>query len=325
MDRKGNHSSVTAFIFIKGEFEMRRNLITLVVVALSLVVFIKPALAQGPSSNSKTSSRMLYHNGPVRTGIQNVYFIFYGCWGNPACGPGSDPTTMLIPEIFVVEIGNTPYIGINNTYTNGSGQPASASLIYAGNVIDNSYRHGNDLTKSDIEAIISDHISDPGQADLPADTQGIYVIIATADISSNATGFCSPGAPPFHSYYDPFRSAYIPYIFLGNPNRCRTIAGAPFFSPGGTGLLTPNSNFAGDAIVLNLAHALNGLLTDPYDTGWYDRYGLENADKCSGTLGQTFTSANGASANFRNGGYDFLIEQNWVNGRKGYCSMSYSP
>jgi hypothetical protein len=265
---------------------------------------------------------MAYHNGPVRTGVQNMYFIFYGCWGMPSCTSiQGDPMTMNIVNDFSATIGNTPYMAINQTYTDSNGRPASQSVIYAGEVIDNSYRHGSELTKSDIEAIISDHISDPGQADLPADPQGIYVIIATADIASNDTGFCSPNAPPFHSYYDPFRSAYIPYIFLGNPNRCRTVAGAPFFSVGGTGVLTPNGDFAGDAIVLNLAHALNGVLTDPYDTGWYDRYGLENADKCTGVLGQTFTAANGARANTHFGYRDYLIEQNWVNDRKGRCAF----
>jgi hypothetical protein len=98
-------------------------------------------------------------------------------------------------------------------------------------------------------------------------------------------------------------------------NRCKTIAGAPF------GPITPNGNFAGDAMVTNLTHALNGLLTNPFGNGWYDRYGFENADKCSGTFGQTYTTANGARANIRLGSRDFLIEQNWVNNRKGFCAM----
>jgi len=268
---------------------------------------------------------MIYHNGQVRRGVQNMYFIFYGCWGTPACGAqGGDQATMTVLNEFSALIGNSPYLSINNTYTDSTGQPATATIVAAGGVVDNSYSHGADLTASDIAAILNDHIGDPGgQVDLPPDTQGIYVIVASADIASNETGFCSPGAPPYHDFYYIFNSVPIPYIFLGNPNRCQTVAGAPFFSAGGTGLLTPNGNFAGDALVLNLTHALNGLLTDPYGTGWYDRYGLENADKCTGTLGQTFTAANGARANLRlAAGHDFLVEQNWVNDRKGRCAMA---
>ena len=302
---------------------MKRNLlIILALFTVGLAAFEIPTPAQGPSGSVKTTSRMLYHNGPVRTGPQNVYFIFYGCWRNALCAPngGADQATMDIPQIFTATIGNTPYMSINNTYTDASGQPASGSLVYGGNVVDNSYRHGNDLTKTDIEAMLYEHIGDLSQADLPADLQGIYVIVSTADIASNGTGFCSPGAPPFHSYFYLFGTP-IPYIFLGNPNRCRTIAGGQYFTTNANGYVTPNGNFAGDAMTLNLAHAFNGLLADPYLNGWYDRYGLENADKCTGTFGQTYTTSNGARANFSSGGYDYLIEQNWVNDRKGRCAL----
>jgi len=212
---------------------------------------------------------MLYHDGPVRTGVQNVYFIFYGCWNNPICGPLDDPAVVNIVSEFTAMVGTSPYMAINSTYTDSAGNPASP-LVYAGMVFDSSYAHGDVLTKADIEAIISDQIL---SFRLPSDPQGIYIVATSADIASNDTGFCIPGAPPFHSY------CYIagmptPYVFLGHPSRCPTVAGAAF-----VGQPTPNGSFAGDAMVANLAHALNGLLTDPFDTGWFDRYGLENADK----------------------------------------------
>jgi hypothetical protein len=111
---------------------------------------------------------------------------------------------------------------------------------------------------------------------------------------------------------------HTPYIFLGNPNRCPSVAGANYYSPSG---ITPNGNYAGDVLVNNLAHAMNGVLTNPFGTGWYDRYGLENADKCTGFYGTTYTTSNGAWANIRLGQRDFLLEENWVNDRKGRCAM----
>src|SRR5262249_9090431 len=111
----------------------------------------------------------------------------------------------------------------------------------------------------------------------------------------------------------------LPYVFIGNPNRCATVAGAQFLPMNGTP--TPNGSFAADAMVGNLAHALNGLLTNPNGNAWYDRYDLENADKCTGTFGQTYTTASGARANIRLNQRDFLLEQNWVNARKGYCAL----
>jgi hypothetical protein len=77
-----------------------------------------------------------------------------------------------------------------------------------------------------------------------------------------------------------------------------------------------------------LAHALNAVVTNPTGSGWFDRYGLENSEKCEGTYGTTYevpaAYGNGiAEANIRLGRRDFLLQQNWVNGKKGHCSMSY--
>jgi len=294
------------------------NLLTeIVLILLSLTVSVLPASAQnaiesqGANTPQKTNNKILYHDGPVRTGVQNLYFIFYGCWTN-TCGILGDTTSMDILAEFTATVGNRPYMTINSTYTDSAGHPASPSVVYAGNVVDDSYAHGVELTKSDIEAIISDQIL---SFRLPQDPQGIYVVVASADIASTDTGFCVVGAKPFHSSAV-INGGLLAYIFLGNPNRCPVLAGPQFSSP------TPNGNFAGDALVANFAHALNGLLTNPFGTGWFDRYGLENADKCTLTFGQTYTSANGARANIHLGQRDFLIEQNWVNGRKGVCAMA---
>jgi len=255
---------------------------------------------------------MLYHDGPLLTGIQDVYFIFYGCWTTNACGNMGDTTTMLILSDFMSTVGNTPYMQINSTYTDTAGRPASAALVYGGSVVDNSYAHGVELTRSDIEGIISDQIT---SFNLPQDPSGIYVVVASADISSTATGFCVPGTRPLHSDAM-INGGHHTYIFLGNPRRCPSVA-APY-----TGQPSPNGSLAGDGLVLNLAHALNGLLTNPYGNGWYDRYNLENADKCAGSFGEIYTTTNGARANIRFGVRDFLIEENWLNGRKGICALS---
>lgn len=289
------------------------NLLTqFALIAVPLALSGAPASAQSATSIVKTDSKMLYHGGPVQLGIQDVYIIFYGSWTD-----ASDTTTMLILSDFLSTIGNTPYMFINSTYTDSGGQPASAALVYGGSVVDSSYSHGVELTDSDIQGIIYDQITN---FRLPQDPQGIYVVLATADISSTATGFCVPGASPYHSNAIIFGTR-LQYIFLGNPNRCPTLAGAQFIGPDGTRLPTPNGSFSGDAMVTNLAHALNALLTDPFRNAWYDRYGLENADKCTATFGQTYTTADGARANIRLGSRDFLLEQNWVNDRKGRCAL----
>ena len=302
---------------------MRRyiNLLTPIALIVILPLCAMPGAAQKlidtqSAANSKTNSRMLYHGGPVLHFAQNAYVIWYGDWPG---GTIANSRAMQVVGGFIATIGNRPYMNINSTYADGSG-PATSSLVWGGNVIDASYSHGSDLTDADIQGIISDQIL---SFQLPHDPQGIYIVIGSADIASNDAGFCIPGAPPYHASAI-INGAFTNYIFLGHPNRCPTLAG-PQFS--GTNVPTPHDTFAGDALAANLARALNASYTNPRGNAWFDRYGLENADKCvdafgQPTFGETYLTANGARANIHLGqSGDYLIPQNWVNARRGYCAM----
>jgi hypothetical protein len=281
---------------------------------LTLIAIIVLAVTSVSAQNSKTTSKMVYHGGPVLTGIQDVYVIFYGNWSSGF--PGDVKAPLVIGD-FLSTIGNKPYMQINSTYPDASGQPATSALVYGGSVFDGSYSHGVELTDEDIQGIISDQISSFG---LPHDPNGIYIVIASADISSNETGFCIPGAPPYHGRAM-ILGAMTRYIFLGNPNRCPTVAGPQFFA-NNMRLPTPHDSYAGDTIASNLARALDATLTNPLGNGWFDRYGLENADKCQNTFGETYLTTNGARANINLGSAgDYLIQQNWVNDRRGRCAM----
>ena len=271
------------------------------------------------AQNTKLTSKMVYHNGPVLTGTKPIYLIWYGCWGTEYCGSSGDNQTIEMMITFLINLGGSPYAQINSTYTDASGQPAASQFAVGGTVNDYSYSRGVDLTKLDMTSIISDQIN---SFRLPQDPDGIYVILSSADIASNETEFCKPGAPPHHAI-GIVNGALVNYIFLGHPRRCPSSAG-PQFSPSGP---TPHNTYAGDVLVSNLAHALNAHVTNPRGNGWYDRYGLENADKCQDALGNpsfgpTYLTANGARANVRFGDRDYLIQQNWVNDRRARCAMS---
>jgi hypothetical protein len=115
----------------------------------------------------------------------------------------------------------------------------------------------------------------------------------------------------------------VRYAFIGNASRCPSVA-APQFTTSSGGLLpTPNGSFAGDAMASTIAYALNELVTNPYGSGWFDRNGLENSDKCRNNFGTVYTTANGAKANMRLGGRDYLIQQNWVNDNRSRCALAY--
>jgi hypothetical protein len=296
---------------------MKKNLI--IIFALIILVFIgyNGATFAQPGGQ-RTNGKMIYHDGPVLTGGRNLYYIFYGCWGMPECGNMGDNATMTLLTDFAISIGGSPYMQINSTYPDSAGQAPTGYFIFGGLLVDNSYSRGVELTRADVIDLISEKVNN---FQLPQDRNGIYVILTSSDISANDMGFCATGAPPFHSTGLVNGSPVI-YTFIGNARRCPTTAGAAFFGPGGTGFTTPNGTFSGDAMAANLAHSLNGTLTNPQGNGWYDRYGLENADKCAGSIGTTYTTANGATANVHLAGRDYLFEQNWVNDRKGRCALS---
>src|SRR5688572_21468012 len=275
-----------------------------VTVALQLLMVAGAAAQRAERGAVRTDTRILYQGGPVMVATSNVYFVWYGNW------TARQGTVDLLTD-FATSYGGSPYAAILTTYPNASGTIPSGGLVYGGSVGD-LYSHGPTLSAADVEDVLSDVI-DSGA--LPLDTRGIYLLLTSPDV--HFEGFCSERCQ-YHNYFE-FMGAYAKYGVVGNPDRCPTSCAAQF----PTGSDSPNADRAGDAMVSWMAHVLNETITNPLGTAWYDRYGLENSDKCVGLFGQTYTTPSGARANMRLSGRDYLIQQNWVNDRKGRCALSY--
>jgi hypothetical protein len=304
---------------------MKRNKINLqmlfVILTMSFVGGGLTASAQTaagkskPGGDVKTDTRILYHNGPLMTGMPDIYIVWYGCWDDN-CGNAGDTATQFILTDFISNLGGSPYFQINATYPDTQGRTPSGALLYGGAAVDR-YSHGLELTVADVQGIISDRIL-AGQ--LPLDPSGIYLVLASGDVSSAATGFCDATAQPHHGRGMLLGSDFM-YGFVGNPVRCPTIAAPQFIAIDGSRLPTPNGNFGADGMTSTIAHLLDEIVTNPLGGGWFDKFDLENADKCAGTFGQTYTTTTGARANMKLGYRDYLIQQNWVNDRKGRCAL----
>ena len=102
-------------------------------------------------------------------------------------------------------------------------------------------------------------------------------------------------------------------LFVGNPDRAPSQC-----KPQAVG---PNGSSAADGMATILANELFDAIVDPNFTAWYDRFGLEPADKCAWNFGATYTATNGARANIRLGGRDYLLQQLWVPDARGYCTL----
>jgi hypothetical protein len=249
------------------------------------------------------SNGINYNGGPVMLGTPNVYVIWYGNWsGNSAVN--------LITAL-LSNIGPSPYYNINTTYYSTSGSTQnhlSNSIHYAGSSND-SYSLGTSLSDANIASIVQAKLSANA---FPKDTNALYMVLTSADVNASS-GFCTQYCG-WHTH-GTILGSDIKYAFVGNPDRCPSSCAAQTNSP--------NGNTGGDGMASIVSHELEESTSDPDLNAWYDRRGNENADKCAWTFGTESTASNGSLYNMVIGGYQFLIQQNWVNSGGGFCAKSF--
>ena len=261
---------------------------------------VHETLNYSKGGGGSSGSGMVYHGGPVMLGTVNVYYIWYGNWA------GNTATTILTN--LASSIGGSPYYNINTTYYNGSNVKVSNSVNWVASTTDN-YSQGTSLSDGQIQTVVSSAIS---SGRLPKDTNGVYFVLTSADVTASS-GFCSQYCG-WHTH-GTISGSDIKYSFVGNPERCPN-------SCAWDTTTSPNGNIGADGMASIIAHELEEAVTDPDLNAWYDRRGYENADKCAWTFGNTYT-ANGGLANMKLGSRDFLIQRNWVNAAGGYCAQAY--
>jgi len=258
---------------------------------------------QNPSGNAGKptgggSNGIVYHGGPVMLGTVNVYYIWYGNWA------GNSAPTILTD--LAGNIGGSPYYNINTTYYNGANVHVSNAVALGGSTT-SALSLGNSLSDSQIQSIVSNAITTGA---LPKDTNGVYFVLPSAEVTASS-GFCTQYCG-WHTHAT-IGGSDIKFAFIGNPDRCPTSCAAQ--------AVGPNDNAGADGMASIISHELEEAASDPDLNAWYDRRGMENADKCAWTFGTTYPAANGAAANMKLGARDFLIQRNWVNASGGFCAV----
>jgi phosphate-induced protein 1 len=253
-------------------------------------------VATDPLPPGRTKNRIEYHNGQLQLGTQDLYLVLYGSWGNP------DTSSNVNILSDVVMHCPRPYTDIFQAYTDYAGRAPNGCFIVSLPIVD-AYSHGTTLSDADVVDVVRQQL-DAGA--LPEDPVGIYVVVTSADVAESSgfgTSYCA--------WHSRFLHQGIPLHlgFIGWPERAPAAC-----APNGVG---PNGTVGADAAVSHLWGILSGYLTDPEFNGWYDKLGLEMADKCVWTFGTTYAAANGAKANVHFGTRDFLLQQLWVPGKNG--------
>ncbi len=269
----------------------------------SVLPVIRPATARSQGgSRQKGDNGITWHGGPVMLGRANVYYIWYGNWG------GANAGSVTLLENLARNIGGSPYYNINTAYYGANGTKVSNAVTLVASTTD-SYSQGANLSDMGVQAVVASAIT---SGRLPNDPNGVYFVLTSADVDETS-GFCTRYCG-WHSYGS-MAGSNIKYSFVGDAARCPAACAAQATSP--------NGNPGADAMASIIAHELEEAVTDPNLNAWYDYRGAENADKCSWTFGATGVASNGSRYNMVLGGYQYLIQQNWVAAKGGYCALSY--
>jgi len=250
------------------------------------------------SKVDRIHQRVEYHGGALMLGTHTVYLIWYGNWS------GSTAPTILTD--LASNLGGSAYFDALRRYPNAFGVAPGNNLQYAGTISD-AYSRGTALQNYDISFIVGTAIIDQK---LPLDPDGIYVVFTSPDVaemSGFGTAYCG-----FHSATS-VNGYTIKVAFVGHPDR------APAKCKPQT--VGPNGDAAADAMANVFVNAVFNAIVDPEFTAWYDKFMLEPADKCAWNFGTTYTTTNGARANVALGGRDYLLQQQWVPSKSGYCTL----
>ncbi len=253
-----------------------------------------------------TGNGIEYNGGPVMLGPHNVYFIWYGNFS------GNVALTML-PDL-IKGFGGSQYFNTNTTYGDATANIAN-TVSMAGQFFDN-YSHGVALSNTTLSQVVSAPLNSGA---LPVDTNGIYFVLTSPDVS--LTGFCTQFCG-FHTF-GTFGASDIKVAFVGDPaTQCPLKPGVPGCS---AQTLSPNGNEGADAMANVISHELNETITDPHGDAWFHvNTAGEVGDLCNFQFGTTFPALNGAHANVVLSGRQYLIQSNWLNSGGGSCAMGFN-
>ena len=252
-----------------------------------------------------TGNGINYHNGPIMPGTVNVYFIWYGNWVNGPKPSDSQTTVNLINSLFN-GLNGSGYEKINSTYGDNSNN-VTGNLHIAGSTTNN-YGSGTRLSDRKINGIVSSAITSGA---LPKDTNGIYFVLTSSDVTASS-GFCTQYCG-WHTH-GTISGSDIKYSFVGNPDRCPSACEEETISP--------NGDSGADGMASIMAHESEEAISDPDLNAWYDSSGQENADKCAWKFGPVTGQLGNGGYNQTLGGLHWLIQMNWENARGGGCDQT---
>lgn len=268
--------------------------------------------ATAKALGSVASNPIIYHTGgPIGlyTGPTQIIPVWVGGWSDTNKEFWNTRLSALVAGLKGLDISNADQVFNTNTLYFTSKSATTTKLSWATSMPSPTVpatlqkASGGIIPVSDanVAAYINSAIS-TGKVQVPAaGVRPLYVYIGAADTrlsSGFGTAYCG-----WHTY-GTLGSKNIPYIAIQD-------FGSKYYSACSAQTISPNGNVALDAMASVLVHEIDEAITDADLRTWYDARGAENADKCAWTFSPISISG-GAKFNFSSGGYNFLIQRNWL-------------
>jgi serine protease len=319
----------------------RSHAIVLVTLAITIVVVITLASSISPVSakgevlpslhllkvknachhNCGGGSNLSYHGGTngvgVETGPDKVYLVYWGSqWNN------NDPSgEAAIQQKFFNGVGGSNWnnsvtqycegVSSGTVFCNGAGTAATnPSGVLAGVWYDNASAAPSKPGQSNLASEAINAAAHFGNTSSSSNTTVQYVINTAT--GNNASGF----GTQYCAWHSSTSSSYgnIAYTNMPYITDAGASCGANFVNSGSAGLT--------DGITIVGGHEFAETETDIYpSTGWLDKNGQENGDKCA-----WISSGQGAAADITLSTGTFAVQSLWsnaFNSGAGGCVLSY--
>jgi len=274
------------------------------------------ARGNAPPSSGSTSANLIYQGGTGGVGVEVAPAIVLVLWGSQ--WNNNDPSgEAAILQSFYSNVGGSAWlnsvvqycegVASGTVFCNGSGTPSGNQPgMFLGTWVDNATAAPSRPKQSDFA---NEAIRAAAHYGITSNNINVQYVIATSH-GNNSIGF----GTQFCAYHSSTSSAYgrIAYTNLPYMTDAGASCGANFNGLG------PNAG-----ITIVGGHELAETISDPFpNSGWLDKNGAENADKCAWI--QTGQGAS-AVAPFANG-TSFPVQSLWsnaFNNKAGGCVISY--
>jgi hypothetical protein len=266
-------------------------------------------------------NNLSYHGGTggvgVETGADKVYLVYWGSQWN-----SNDPSgEAAIQQKFFNGVGSSKWnnsvtqycegVSSGTIFCNGAGTPAAnPSGVLAGVWYDNASAAPSKPSQSNLASEAVKAAAHFGNTTAASNTTVQYVINTAT--GNNASGF----GTQYCAWHSSTSSSYgnVAYTNMPYITDAGASCGANFVNAGSAGLT--------DGITIVGGHEFAETETDIYpSSGWLDRNGQENGDKCA-----WISSGQGASANISLSSGTFAVQSLWsnaFNSGAGGCVLSY--